>query len=329
MGFLQRLKEWFFPAAGGGVPPRKGKAAREARRRRVIEPRTDKEEHMSEHKKGGETYGGEYEGLSMSRDVMTPELVRSFNEFSQLLHNMNIKMAAQNDQNRALLRSLESLPAIIKDIPRARELEGDILQELLVLLRDAKEEKVRISERLADIKSAMIAMEENAKAQISFFEGKERAHRDQMNMMREFMERERRHHRNNLLVVSFLVVLFIAMLCGGAYVFLWERVNAFDLRVRMEKAGGSALAVPSPDAGPSAGGEKAATAPVEGTGAKEGNGKKNEGGKGTEAGKTEGGKPAPSGTGAATSTGKEGGTKRSGGGSSVKEEGAKEKVPFE
>ncbi|MFC1582259.1 hypothetical protein ACFL4W_01850 [Planctomycetota bacterium] len=175
-----------------------------------------------------EPFDDGYAAYMPGREVMSPELIKSFNEFSQLLHNINIKMASQNDQNLALLRSLESLPSIIKDIPRARELEGDILQEMLVLMKETRTERLKVADRMMDIKTAMMAMEENSKAQISFFEGKERGHRDQMNMMREYIERERRHHRNNLTGVFLIAILIIGMLCAGTFFFLREKFNAFE-----------------------------------------------------------------------------------------------------
>mgnify|MGYP006285115947 CR=1 FL=1 len=231
MGFIKKMKDFFFPfKTDSGEYTEKPKRS-QGKSRRTIKPNPKKKEgHTMSDQSGNrdDEYSSEFDDFADSRDIMTPEIINSFNEFSQLLHNMNIKMAAQNDQNRALLRSLESLPAIIKDIPRARELEGDILQEMLDLMRESKNEKIKVSERLMDVKSAMIAIEENAKSQISFFEGKERAHRDQMNMMREFLERERKHHRNNLVVVSLVVILFLAMLCGAAYIFLWERFTAAE-----------------------------------------------------------------------------------------------------
>jgi len=232
MGFFNAIKKIFFPSRAHSEKHIEPDRTRKRREKRTVRPnKRKKEAYMSEQSSShDEDFDGDFDSFSDSREIMTPEIINSFNEFSQLLHNMNIKMAAQNDQNRALLRSLETLPAIIKDIPRTRELEGDILQEILDLMRSAGKEKTEIAERLTDVKSAMIAMEENAKSQISFFEGKERAHRDQMNMMREFLERERKHHRNNLIVVSLAVILFIAILCGGAYVFIWERFNTLNLK---------------------------------------------------------------------------------------------------
>ncbi|MFH1708441.1 MAG: hypothetical protein ABIF71_11080 [Planctomycetota bacterium] len=160
-----------------------------------------------------------------SKDLIMPEVVKSFNEFSHLLHNMNVKMAAQSDQNVALLRSLEILPAIIKDIPRTRELEHNLLAEITGVIKESRTEKSRIAERMTDVKSAMLALEENGRAQISFLEGKERAHREQLNLMREYMDRERRNHRNNLAAVIMVTVLAVGLLCGAAYYFLYAEVR--------------------------------------------------------------------------------------------------------
>lgn len=229
MGFFRKIKKFFFPVKKVEYEPLGHNAHKKGKReRRRIKPDSKREEYMSEkpRDKNEEYLDEKFGSFGYNGELMSPELISSFREFSQLLHNINIKMTSQNDQNLALLRSLEHLPAIIKDIPRARELEGDVLQEVLFLLKDSRTEKVELVERLLDIKTAMMTMEENAKAQISFFEGKERGHRDQMNMMREFMERERKHHRNNLIAIVFIISLFIAMLCAGGFLFVREKFGS-------------------------------------------------------------------------------------------------------
>ena len=98
MGFWSAVKNFFLPKepALHATVETSQRPRRRGTERKVM-PGVVKDDNMAQHadRRDDDNYSEPYSSYPPGRDLMGPEMVKSFNEFSQLLHNININASCK------------------------------------------------------------------------------------------------------------------------------------------------------------------------------------------------------------------------------------------